>query len=483
MLHSGNVKTVIVDLDRTLLRTDKRLSDDTVSVLRACQQRGMKLMVATARPLRDTVQFCEKIDFDAITASNGARVVCGSMCAEYGIAPDTAKRLLNALQENPDLRITLETGDCAYSNKPIAEYETILSDDLAGLAETEAVVKILVHLDREETLAEVQRKLPEKLYATGGGAEKGFYVWKSKDLGKWSSGEKTLCFGCESGSKEDFLLAAKTLSNESKEFKKLLKTQLNEGVSFARAKVNALEQMELCVDLDLLKSPNNILGVEYTAAIIDSGADIEIAPVRRLGAGYSDHTLYEKLSSASAIRRAISEGKKSKIKSNLPKYVYDDLPDRLPSADDLTFYSLIMSDRKRLKGIIDCTEGLENRIKALLKDSPSLSALKEKTQTKRYTAARISRITTHSLLGISESFIRKCLRSDLYLNVLAVREGCEELLSEMRKNCIIPLITRKNDVASLTGTALECFEKDVLANDVYGFVTGKRTNEYMMLKI
>ena len=296
-------------------------------------------------------------------------------------------------------------------------------------------------------------------------------------------GEKTLCFGCESGSKEDFLLAAKTLSNESKEFKKLLKTQLNEGVSFARAKVNALEQMELCVDLDLLKSPNNILGVEYTAAIIDSGADIEIAPVRRLGAGYSDHTLYEKLSSASAIRKAISEGKKSKIKSNLPKYVYDDLPDRLPSADDLTFYSLIMSDRKRLKGIIDCTEGLENRIKALLKDSPSLSVLKEKTQTKRYTAARISRITTHSLLGISESFIRKCLRSDLYLNVLAVREGCEELLSEMRKNCRIPLITRKNDVASLTGTALECFEKDVLANDVYGFVTGKRTNEYMMLKI
>ena len=184
MLHSGNVKTVIVDLDRTLLRTDKRLSDDTVSVLRACQQRGMKLMVATARPLRDTVQFCEKIDFDAITASNGARVVCGSMCAEYGIAPDTAKRLLNALQENPDLRITLETGDCAYSNKPIAEYETILSDDLAGLAETEAVVKILVHLDREETLAEVQRKLPENLYAT---VAHGFLMQiMSKTATKWN---------------------------------------------------------------------------------------------------------------------------------------------------------------------------------------------------------------------------------------------------------------------------------------------------------
>lgn len=184
MRNGVNVKAIVVDLDRTLLRTDKRLSDDTVSVLRACQQRGMKLMVATARPLRDTVQFCEKIDFDAITASNGSRVVCGPTCAEYGIDRDTAKRLLTALRENPDLRITLETGDCAYSNKPIAEYETILSDDLAGLAETEAVVKILVHLDREETLAEVQRKLPENLYAT---VAHGFLMQiMSKAATKWN---------------------------------------------------------------------------------------------------------------------------------------------------------------------------------------------------------------------------------------------------------------------------------------------------------
>ena len=184
MLNSGNVKAIIVDLDRTLLRTDKTLSDYSVSVLRECQQRGMKLMVATARPLRDTAQFCEKIAFDAMSASNGAKVLCEPQFIEYGIDRETAKNLMAGLQTNPDLRITLETGDCAYSNKPVAEYETILSDDLVGLAGTKSTVKILVHLDSEETLAEVQKLLPDSLYAT---VAHGFLMQiMSKAATKWN---------------------------------------------------------------------------------------------------------------------------------------------------------------------------------------------------------------------------------------------------------------------------------------------------------
>ena len=166
MFYAENVKVIIVDLDRTLLRSDKTLSDDTVSVLQACKRRGMKLMVATARPLRDTMEFCKQIDLDAVAASNGAKVVCGSQLIEYGIDQDTAEQLLTSLQANPDLRITLETGVCAYSNKPVAEYETVLADDLARLARTVCTVKILVHLDSEETLGEVQKLIPEELYTS-----------------------------------------------------------------------------------------------------------------------------------------------------------------------------------------------------------------------------------------------------------------------------------------------------------------------------
>ena len=296
-------------------------------------------------------------------------------------------------------------------------------------------------------------------------------------------GEKTLCFGCESGEKDDFLSAAKILSDESKEFKKALKTQLKEGVSLAKAKMNAVETLGIGVDSELLKYPNNILGVEYSRAVYEWNADMDICPIPRKGAGYRDEELQSDLSSATAIRKALKEGKRRQIKSNVPKFVYTDLPKAAPNVDSLAFYSLLTNDKKKLKEILDCTEGLENRIKSCLKDSSSLDALKSKIVTKRYTAARVNRIITASLLGITESFIRKCLRSELYLNVLAVKEGREELLAEMRKNCEIPLITRKNDVKNLKGTALECFEKDVLANDIFNFVAGVKTNEYLMLKI
>lgn len=166
MINTACVKTIIVDLDKTLLHTDKTLSARTVKVLNECKKCGINIMVATARPLRTTKQYSEMIDFDAMVVSNGARVVHGNQQTDYGICQRSAERLLNVLKCCPNLRITLETGDCAYSNHPIGDYVTTLSDDLVGIANKEGVLKILVHLDREETLHLVQKELTEDLYYT-----------------------------------------------------------------------------------------------------------------------------------------------------------------------------------------------------------------------------------------------------------------------------------------------------------------------------
>ena len=168
-VRSVNVKAIVLDLDRTLLRTDKSLSEYTVSVLNKCRQKGIAVMVATARPLRTTLPICNRIKFDAMVVSNGARILCGSQKTEYTIAPDCGTALLKSLQCQEDLRITLETGDCAYSNKPIGEYETILADDLIALVKSESIMKILVHFDREDTLERVKKVLPKELYCTVSG--------------------------------------------------------------------------------------------------------------------------------------------------------------------------------------------------------------------------------------------------------------------------------------------------------------------------
>ena len=166
MLKTENIKTIIVDLDRTLLHTDKTLSAYAIKVLNECKKCGIKIMVATARPFRTTKQYCDLIDFDAIVVSNGARIIYRNQRTDYGICLRSAECLLNKLKHYPNLRITLETGDCAYSNLPIEDYETILSDDLVGIANDKGVLKILVHIDNEKTLSLVKNELTDDLYYT-----------------------------------------------------------------------------------------------------------------------------------------------------------------------------------------------------------------------------------------------------------------------------------------------------------------------------
>lgn len=166
MPSPSHIKTIVVDLDRTLLHTDKKISPETIAVLQECKKHAMQIMVATARPLRTAKLYCEMIGADAMVVSNGARIICGNRQTDHAIHPQTAAYLLNALKRHPHLCVTLETGDVAYSNKPIADYETVISDDLAHIAKSEGALKILVGLDQPNTLDLVKEALTDDLYFT-----------------------------------------------------------------------------------------------------------------------------------------------------------------------------------------------------------------------------------------------------------------------------------------------------------------------------
>lgn len=160
------IKAIVVDLDRTLLRMDKTISPYTVAVLRECREIGIRVMVATARPLRTAKEYADIIGADAMVVSNGARVIRDNHRTECGIRRRCAEALLNVLARDPLLTVTLETGDTAYSNKPVPEYETVHSDNLARVAKAEGALKILVTLDGDEALETVKEALTDDLYYT-----------------------------------------------------------------------------------------------------------------------------------------------------------------------------------------------------------------------------------------------------------------------------------------------------------------------------
>lgn len=292
-----------------------------------------------------------------------------------------------------------------------------------------------------------------------------------------------ICFGVETNNTSALIETAKFLANENEEYKFYLKKHLDSGISFAKAKHLALiDCNHKGVDANFLSSPNNILGIEYVKAILQNDYDISIKPILRQS-NYNCSELDGNLPSALAIRTAISKQKIRKTKNYLPHYVYKDLPKNLPNLDREILYSLLTKSKDDLTKISDLTEGLENKIKALIKDNFSVSELVEKLKTKRYTQTRLNRIMISALLNIEKDFIFNCLNDSLYFKVLAINGNKKSVLSDLAKESKYPLITRKSDFNNLSGIAKECFLKDVEANDIYNLATKNKTNEYEMKTI
>lgn len=292
-----------------------------------------------------------------------------------------------------------------------------------------------------------------------------------------------VCFGIECGEKSDFIELAIAMNNESKEFKKILKENLDRGVSLAKAKFEAVKATnENKFDFNLVSLPNNILGLEYTKAILLKNSPIEIYPMLREG-DHRDKTIKKGITSATSIRNAIKLNKKSKIKGSVPKYVYKDLTKYPFILDRLIVAEAIKNKAEEIERVPDCTEGLENRIKALVKDNKDLDLLVEKITTKRYTETRIRRILLANFLGIDKKDATTALKNGLYAKVLAVKKQSKDLISLLCDSSSIPVITRKSDVLKLSKTALSCYELDTCANDLYALASNKNTNENLMLII
>lgn len=284
---------------------------------------------------------------------------------------------------------------------------------------------------------------------------------------------ETLCFGAENADKLAFISAARYLNDEPKEVSDKIKEYTANGNSYAKARANAWAGF---IPLDLLSSPNNILGLEYTKALLSSHSNISILPIPRVGKGYKDGELQENFSSASAIRTAIENG--TDFSNNIPDYVYQDCPKKFEnSLDSLEKIAVLNTSTQDLRLVCDCTEGLEN---AFQKAASSNESFVDALTSSRYTSARIRRIGLQNLLKIREPLIRDCLQSPLYLRVLAANKNAKEVLLTLSK-ANIPVLTRGTDAQSLSGIAKECFEKDVYAEKIHSILYGEVTDKKIFI--
>lgn len=242
-----------------------------------------------------------------------------------------------------------------------------------------------------------------------------------------------LSFGSESGNISEL----RDLVKEIKDSEDRIKDLMNTGISYASARQKALDPKFS----ELIASPNNILGVEYLKALYKLGSHIEPITITRHKTDHDSETPSDNFASASFIRNTILNG--------IPEWQY--IPENAAEIfRNEPVHSLKYCERAIISKLRSMTaeeydslpfggEGLGQKFLSSAMTETSLSAIMEKTKSKRYPMSRIRRMMLCAWLGISPADSKG---EPPYIRVLAANEkGCE-MLREIKKKTELPIITK-----------------------------------------
>lgn len=161
------MKAIITDLDRTLLKTDKSVSEKTISVLKKVQENGIKIMFATARPRRAITQYEDLLHPDSMTTLNGARTFIKNSSIDYSIPYDSVHKMLKGFLQIPGCIISMETSSGIYANVDIPEWAPVVTDCFPEIPEgCGSVFKILVSNENVDLNQHINSIITDDSYFT-----------------------------------------------------------------------------------------------------------------------------------------------------------------------------------------------------------------------------------------------------------------------------------------------------------------------------
>jgi len=292
----------------------------------------------------------------------------------------------------------------------------------------------------------------------------------------------SLCFGSECGSIGRLSELSDALLTEDEAFRAVLKSRSKEGASYPQARNDALcaRFPQLMPQLPLLKRPNNILGLEYLKALKKRNSRLRPYTVPRMGAGHHDECLDSSCSSALAIRKSFAAGKGIRaIKGQVPPAIYELMNRHYEKSfpifpEDFSLplgCKLIQASSEDLCIYFDIDKCLSDRLHRFLPAYTDYLSFCEKLKTKNITYTKVSRSLLHILLNIYQTDMDTYCAEDYvyYARILGFRKEAAPLLSAMKANTSVPLLSKLADakyrIASKNGRRM--LEQDIQASHIY----------------
>ncbi|MCR4702831.1 MAG: HAD-IIB family hydrolase [Saccharofermentans sp.] len=202
---------VFTDLDGTLLKKDKTISERTMQVIKNIRRKGILWVVATARPEVAINMYDELKYADALITLNGARIRLHDKVISNGFTPEEARKILKVLTLKDGLVLTVETSGGIFGNIEIPEWETPEVEDFTSLVDTYDIYKILIagrdhelptiRQDRESfcSIEELDKTVKDSITSAGlkdsvyfSVAEGWLYQIMSRNATKWKGCELIL---------------------------------------------------------------------------------------------------------------------------------------------------------------------------------------------------------------------------------------------------------------------------------------------------
>lgn len=291
----------------------------------------------------------------------------------------------------------------------------------------------------------------------------------------------SISFGMETDDLANLNNVANVLYQEPKDYITMLNHELSRGVSYPKARENAL--MMYLNDIkryaNVLSSPNNILGIEYLKAMKKLKSKLSPIGIHRKKVFYNDEFIVDDFASATAIRKMIINRQFDDIMKVMPRSSYVLLAKELQKGHyvlDLSkfqseiLYKLRSMTVEEIRELPDVTEGLENAIKNAANSCNNIIDLVNMIKSKRYTQTRIQRILIYCLLGITKKMMETSKNTTPYVRVLGFNNNGKKLISEaMAKNKKLNLVTsvKKYMDESKNKVLKEMLQTDIYATNIY----------------
>ncbi|MBE6911682.1 MAG: nucleotidyltransferase family protein [Ruminococcaceae bacterium] len=277
-----------------------------------------------------------------------------------------------------------------------------------------------------------------------------------------------LSFGAENNDTAALQKVAEILCDD--DFDNRIMNHYGDGISYATAREKAMSETSPTY-AKLLKSPNNILGIEYLKVLIKLKSNILPFSIPRSGAEHDSTAHSSDIASASFIREKANTGED--ISHFLPpssREIYEresHCGHTLISKSDIDRAILISLKKLTVDDFLrygDVSEGLQHRLFEAVAKCNTLDAAIEYAKTKRYTHARIRRCFLNAFLGVENHLCREDVP---YARVLAFNDRGRDILKLSKKASKIPIITKPASIKKEDEKLYKLFALESRADDIY----------------